>query len=515
MKRLIFILIVIGFCQTTNILAGPYLQIQQVRSLDYPYVTAELSVAQKLPIKNLDASTIKVFENNWQVKNFSFRKINPEEEPKNLIVLIDTSLSLSQKEFQMQLKAAKVLAEGLNAKDSIAAITFNQRVTERCPFTSNFSRFSDCLSSIKREGKKTVLYDAILQAYKLAQRLTKERKAVILFTDGRDDGSSIKPIDLLSIAASANIPLYLASTQKSRDLQNLTRIAQISGGETFITDDLKNLQNIFNLMRSLLDNTYILRYLSNASIDSPDGRSIALTVQLETMHNGELLKDQDDFLYQIPLSRFETWLRKAWLDERYFLFMSGLVLMILLFALILVFARRPVYKNNVQREVKREPLVEEPPNVESNTPPEDPPAPYIPGTRVEPKQSFSSRYVSTPGSNLEEEIHDINTAAQSLEQGIAYLMQKSGPETGKKFFLSWPKATIGKNKENSLSIDDDKAAEFHAKIEKLGRDFYIFDLLSSTGIALNGKKLLRPKSLQDFDEITIGKTQLIFRRILR
>jgi pSer/pThr/pTyr-binding forkhead associated (FHA) protein len=159
--------------------------------------------------------------------------------------------------------------------------------------------------------------------------------------------------------------------------------------------------------------------------------------------------------------------------------------------------------------------MEEAPTVENIRTPENPPAPYIPGTRVEPKQSFSSRYVSTPGSNLEEEIHDINAAAQPIEQGIAYLMQKSGPETGKKFFLSWPKATIGKNKENSFSLDDDLAAEFHAKIEKLGRDFYIFDLLSSTGIVLNGKKLLRPKSLQDFDEITIGKTQLIFRRILR
>jgi hypothetical protein len=515
MRRLLFTLLIYSFYQVNNLRAGPYLQIQQVRSLDYPYITAELSIAQTLPIKNIDASKIKVYENNWQIKNFSFRKINPKEEPKNLIILIDTSLSLSQKEFEMQIKAAKVLAEGLNSNDSIAAITFNKRVTERCPFTSNFSLFSNCVSKIKREGQKTVLYDAILQAYKLAKSLTKERKAVILFTDGRDDGSSIQPIDLLSIAATANIPLYLASTQKSQDIQNLTRIAQISGGETFITKELDNLQNIFNLMRSLLDNTYVVRYLSNASIDSPDGRSVAMTVQLETIHKGSLLKDQDDYLYRIPLSRLEVWLRKAWLDERYFLFMSGLVLMILLFALILVFARRPVYKTQIKKEASIESKAEEAPITENEITQEKPQAPYIPGTRVEPKQSFSSRYVSNPGSNLQDDIQDIHSAYPPIEQGIAYLMQKSGPETGKKFFLSWPKATIGKDKENSLSLDDNLAADFHAKIEKLGREFYIFDLLSNYGISLNGKKLLRPKSLQDFDEITIGKTQLIFRRILR
>ena len=65
--------------------AGPYLQIQQVRSLDYPYVNAELSIAKKLPIDNIDPRSIKLYENNWQIRNFSFRKLNPAQENKNVI----------------------------------------------------------------------------------------------------------------------------------------------------------------------------------------------------------------------------------------------------------------------------------------------------------------------------------------------------------------------------------------------------------------------------------------------
>jgi len=41
--------------------------------------------------------------------------------------------------------------------------------------------------------------------------------------------------------------------------------------------------------------------------------------------------------------------------------------------------------------------------------------------------------------------------------------------------------------------------------------YYLYDLVSDSGTYLNGKKLLRPRLLHDWDEIKAGKTVFIFR----
>ncbi|HXK66490.1 MAG TPA: FHA domain-containing protein [Spirochaetota bacterium] len=93
----------------------------------------------------------------------------------------------------------------------------------------------------------------------------------------------------------------------------------------------------------------------------------------------------------------------------------------------------------------------------------------------------------------------------------AWLVEKSGPETGKKFPLIWDEVTIGRDKENAIVINDDAVSLKHAKIKKIGNTYYLFDLASDNGTFLNNKKLLRPKPLSDWDEIQIGRTSILFR----
>lgn len=93
----------------------------------------------------------------------------------------------------------------------------------------------------------------------------------------------------------------------------------------------------------------------------------------------------------------------------------------------------------------------------------------------------------------------------------AFLIFKQGPTPGRQFNLNQDEVTVGNTASNDLVIWDDNLSPLHAKIRRVKNSYVLFDMVSKTGVYLNGKKLLRPKPLFDFDEIKIGNTLLIFR----
>lgn len=93
----------------------------------------------------------------------------------------------------------------------------------------------------------------------------------------------------------------------------------------------------------------------------------------------------------------------------------------------------------------------------------------------------------------------------------AVLIQKDGPSPGKQFNLYGHETLIGRLETNHLVVWDTSLSPVHARIKRIQNRFVLYDMLSKTGVYLNGKKLLRPKILQDFDEIQLGRTLFVFR----
>ncbi|TGN18490.1 FHA domain-containing protein [Leptospira idonii] len=91
------------------------------------------------------------------------------------------------------------------------------------------------------------------------------------------------------------------------------------------------------------------------------------------------------------------------------------------------------------------------------------------------------------------------------------LILKEGAGSGTQFPVRGEEITLGRGEANHIVLSDPYAELLHAKIKKVRGRFLIFDCASSTGVFLNGKKLLRPKALYDLDEIEIGKTLFSFR----
>jgi pSer/pThr/pTyr-binding forkhead associated (FHA) protein len=69
--------------------------------------------------------------------------------------------------------------------------------------------------------------------------------------------------------------------------------------------------------------------------------------------------------------------------------------------------------------------------------------------------------------------------------------------------------TIGRNKENSVVIDNLAVSGFHARIDKAGSEYILTDLQSTNGTFVNDQKVTSHK-LGDGDNILVGKHVILF-----
>ena len=70
--------------------------------------------------------------------------------------------------------------------------------------------------------------------------------------------------------------------------------------------------------------------------------------------------------------------------------------------------------------------------------------------------------------------------------------------------------TIGRKADNALVIEDPSVSGHHAQIVKVQAVFFLEDLKSTNGTAINGRPITRHQ-LRDADVITIGQHRLVFQ----
>ena len=92
---------------------------------------------------------------------------------------------------------------------------------------------------------------------------------------------------------------------------------------------------------------------------------------------------------------------------------------------------------------------------------------------------------------------------------MAILVVARGNQPGRRIPIStWP-ATIGRDANNTVIIDDDRTSRHHARIKKRDLLFVIEDLESRNGTYLNGDRVLNA-TLQSGDKIIVGDSELVF-----
>ena len=113
-------------------------------------------------------------------------------------------------------EAATHLLSWLDPDDEAAVFTFDTRLDEIAPFTRGLKTLPDSMSAMTPFGA-TSLHDAIAR---MAERVgTREgrRRAVVVYTDGRDNASRMTPGQVSGIASSIDVPVYVFKAVPSID----------------------------------------------------------------------------------------------------------------------------------------------------------------------------------------------------------------------------------------------------------------------------------------------------------
>ena len=221
-------------------------------------------------VRGLSKSRFTVYENGEKQDIKVFRQ---EDVPVSLGLVIDTSASMQDKQERVN-SAALALVEASNPDDEVFVIKFNEHSNLAKDFTNNLKELE---SSLKSEpAGETAMRDALRLAVEhLKHSARKDKKVVLVVTDGEDNASVETLPHLVQVAQQTDVIIYgiglLASEQPAsaeRAKKDLDRLTLESGGRAWYPNDVAEIARITPEIAHEIRNQYILGYTpSNLAAD--------------------------------------------------------------------------------------------------------------------------------------------------------------------------------------------------------------------------------------------------------
>jgi VWFA-related protein len=244
--------------------------------VDTNLVLIPVSVSDPLnrPVTGLERENFRLYEDKQERKIATF---SMEDEPVAVGLVFDTSGSMGDKLRQSRL-AAHTFFRTSNPEDEFFLVEFDKSPRLAVPLTSNTGAIENQLVFTKSEGS-TALLDGLMLALHEMRKSKKNKKALLLITDGGDNNSRYTEAEIKGILTETDCLVYAIGVfESSRAFRTpeeasgadlLTKIAESTGGRLYpaISSDLADTAQKIGVD---LRNRYVLGY-SPAS-QQRDGR---------------------------------------------------------------------------------------------------------------------------------------------------------------------------------------------------------------------------------------------------
>jgi len=239
-------------------------------------------------VRGLGPKDIEVLEDGVRQEVSYFREVSgpaAEKIPLSVVMVLDASGSMRTNMHFLQ-EAAMTFVHKLEDVDTALVVDFNEGVRGSMDFTGDSDRLDQFVEALQAWGG-TALYDAI--QYGL-NRIKNEagRKAVIVFSDGADNRSSIGEQELLDYARSVEATVYCVGIRGESGLLArsprgfMRKLAKETGGDFFFPDRVGDLIKVFAGISDELHNHYLLAYTPHRA---PDGSWRTIEVRLKHPDN--------------------------------------------------------------------------------------------------------------------------------------------------------------------------------------------------------------------------------------
>jgi VWFA-related protein len=127
----------------------------------------------------------------------------------------------------------------------------------------------------------TALYDALKLSLGHLKDGTRQRKAIVLLSDGGDNASTTKLEDVLDLAQQSSATIYCIGiydpSQKDRNPSVLKKIAKITGGEAYFPKTLAELHAIWPRIAGAIRGQYTIGYVSANALKDGEYRKVKIT----------------------------------------------------------------------------------------------------------------------------------------------------------------------------------------------------------------------------------------------
>lgn len=139
------------------------------------------------------------------------------------------------------------------------------------------------------------------------------------------------------------------------------------------------------------------------------------------------------------------------------------------------------------------------------------PAPAPIQEAVQPPGTSMQRRGSTM-IRAREEKRTIRRREKREKPALGWLVVKKGSGAGKEYRVSEEQITIGRDSSNDLVVSDAEVSRQHARLRSESDKYILYDLGSANGTQVNGEGVQRAV-LDDGDVITVGSTELVFKKV--
>jgi VWFA-related protein len=226
---------------------------------------------------DLPQSAFTVFEDGVTQ---SIRSFQHDDVPVSIGLVIDRSGSMSYK-LDTVATSALTLVRNSHSADEIFVVNFSRHPFLDADFTSDQRAVGDALQRGTIRGN-TALWDAVQFSLRhMKTSALRERKVLIVFSDGNDIESSVSAESVAQEAQRAEITVYAFAfgTESRQGRNTLNKLTRMTGGETFLPARLDDVDGLVRRLARDIRRQYTITYSPSNSTN--DGRCRKIIVKLK------------------------------------------------------------------------------------------------------------------------------------------------------------------------------------------------------------------------------------------
>ena len=208
-------------------------------------------------VRGLPRSAFRVWEDG---RPQTITHFQAEDIPLDLVVALDISSSMTTALPKLK-EAAKQFVGAVSTRDRVSVLGFNDSVFTLARGSTDVADRVQGIDQLAPWGA-TALYDVIISA---ADILGNEsgRKALIVFTDGEDQGSRSALEEVEQRLLASDVTLYMIGQGRGTSLEPLKKVmrglSEPTGGRALFTDKIEQLGDAFTELLEELSNQYLAR----------------------------------------------------------------------------------------------------------------------------------------------------------------------------------------------------------------------------------------------------------------